>query len=54
MPYTRQQQKMFHARCQQGDQKMCELAKEADHLPTKPDKKTDWKKEHEKMTKHHG
>lgn len=37
---------MFHARCQQGDQKMCKLAKEADSMPTR--KKTDWKKEREK------
>jgi hypothetical protein len=36
MPYTAQQQKMFHARCRQGDKAMCKLAKESEHVATKP------------------
>lgn len=45
MPYTALQRKAFHAKCEEGDQEMCRLAKEADALPTRrPVKKRKMKK----------
>jgi hypothetical protein len=39
LPYTESQRRKFHAECRKGDREMCKLAKEADSMPVRKQRK---------------